>query len=133
MPFSLYSVGILQFYTQSTFYRLCFQVLTTTDFLCGFSNLSLIVFVLTTSKTKIFIFKYFQHLFSTIPSQSTLLSQEVFCDYQINSGNTTNLNKAFKGGEGGGEIFNISGKGGGEPYMRGLCILLGDLITTQNP
>ena len=56
-------------------------------------------------------------------SESTLISQEVCCDYQINLGNTTIA--AFKGR---GEILNISRKGG-EPYMEGLGILLGILIT----
>ena len=41
------------------------------------------------------IFKYFQHWFNAVPSQSTLISQEVFCDYQINLGNTTNLNSSL--------------------------------------
>ena len=50
----------------------------------GFSNLSFFVFVFTTWKKKIFIFKYFLHWFNAVRSQSTLISQEVFCDYQIN-------------------------------------------------
>ena len=63
----------------------------------GFSNLSFFVFVFTTLKKKIFIFKYFSHWFNTntSPSQSTLISREVFRDYQINLGNTTNLNSSF--------------------------------------
>ena len=52
----------------------------------------------------------------------------MFCDYQINLGNATNLNSSLSSGWGGGEgeIFNISGKGGA-PYMKGPGILLGDL------
>ena len=54
----------------------------------------------------------------------------MFCDYQINLANATNLNSSLSsgwgGGGGGGEIFNISGKGGA-PYMKGPGILLGDL------
>ena len=61
----------------------------------GFSNLSFFVFVFTTWKKKIFIFKYFLHWFNAVPSQSTLISQEVFCDYQINLGNTVNFSSNF--------------------------------------
>ena len=43
----------------------------------------------------------------------------MFCDYQINLGNTTNI--ANTSVEGVREIFNISGKEG-EPYMGGLGI-----------
>ena len=50
----------------------------------GFSNVSFFVFVFKTLKKKIFIFKYFGHWFNTVPNQSTLISQEVFCQYQIN-------------------------------------------------
>ena len=39
--------------------------------------------------TTIYIYK-----FDSVPSQSTLTSQEAFCDYQINLGNTTNLNSS---------------------------------------
>ena len=46
----------------------------------------------TALKKKIFISKYFQHWFNTFPSHSTLISHEVFGDYQINLENTTNLN-----------------------------------------
>ena len=53
-------------------------------------------------------------------SESTLISQEVCCDYQINLGNTTIA--AFKGR---GEILNISRKGG-EPYG-GTWYFIGDL------
>ena len=48
----------------------------------GFFNLSFFAFVLTTLKKEN----------NTVPGQSTLISQEVFCGYQISSGNTTNLN-----------------------------------------
>ena len=61
----------------------------------GFSNLSFFVFVFTTLKKKIFIFKYFLHWFNTVPSQSTLISQEVFCDNEINLGNSTNSNRSL--------------------------------------
>ena len=60
-----------------------------------FSNLSFFVLVFTTLKKKIFILKDFLHWFNTVPSQSTLLSQEVFWDYQISLGNTTNLNSSL--------------------------------------
>ena len=52
----------------------------------GFLNLSCSVF--TALKKKIHIFKYFYHLFYTVLSQSTLILQEVFCDYQFNLGKT---------------------------------------------
>ena len=61
----------------------------------GFSNLSFFVFVFTTLKKKIFIFKYFLHWFNTVPSQSTLISQEVLCDNEINLGNSTNSNRSL--------------------------------------
>ena len=61
----------------------------------GFSRLSFFVFVFTTLKKKIFVFKYFYHWFNTAPSQNTLISQELFCDYQINLGNTANLNNSL--------------------------------------
>ena len=61
----------------------------------GFSNLSFAVFVFTTLKKKTFIFKYFLHWFNTVPSQRYLISQEVFCDYQINLGNTASLNSSL--------------------------------------
>ena len=60
-----------------------------------FSNLSFFVLVFTTLKKKIFIFKYFKHWFNTAPSQNTLISQEVFCEYKISLGNTTNLNSSL--------------------------------------
>ena len=60
----------------------------------GFSNLSFFVFVFTTLKKEIFNFKYFLHWFNSVPSQSTLILQEVFCDYHINLGSTTNLNSS---------------------------------------
>ena len=63
----------------------------------NFFFFDLFMFVFTTLKKKIFFF---------VPSQSTLISQEVFFDYQISLGNTTNLNSSLLGG-----IFNISGKG----------------------
>ena len=47
-------------------------------------------------------------------SSIDLISQEVFCDCQINLGNTDNLTSSLYGG-----IFNISRKEG-EPYMRRL-------------
>ena len=56
----------------------------------------------------------------------------MFCDYQINLGNTINLISSLEGwgeGDGGGEIFNIFGKEE-EPYMGELGIFLGDLITS---
>ena len=46
-------------------------------FFCLFQSF-LFVFVFNTLKKKIFIFKYFQHWFNTVPSQSVLISQEVF-------------------------------------------------------
>ena len=52
----------------------------------------------------------------------------MFCDYQINLGNTINLISSLEGW-GGGEIFNIFAKGE-EPYMGELGIFLGDLITS---
>ena len=61
----------------------------------GFSNVSFFVFVFKTLKKKILIFKYFGHWFNTVPNQSTLISQEVFCENQINLGNTTNLNSSL--------------------------------------
>ena len=39
----------------------------------------------------------------------------MFCDYQVNLGNTANLNSTLYEGK----IFYISGKGG-EPYMGGI-------------
>ena len=48
----------------------------------GFSNLSFFVFVFTTLKKKIFIFSF-------------LISQQLFCDYQISLGNTTNLSSSL--------------------------------------
>ena len=39
-------------------------------------------------KKKIFIFKSFLHLFSTVSSRSTLILHEVFRDYQLNLENT---------------------------------------------
>ena len=57
----------------------------------GFSNLSFFVFVF--------------YKFLRVPSQNTLISQEVFCDYQINLGNTTNLNSINISGEGGRTLY----------------------------
>ena len=36
---------------------------------------------------------------NTVLIQSTLISQDVFCDYQINLGSTANLNSIFNGGD----------------------------------
>ena len=91
-------------------------VLTTTTFPF---NLSFFVFVFATLKKKIFIFKYFWHCSNSFPRQSTLVSQKVFCDYQIN----LEINSSFEGGRY--SIFLRRGR----PYMGGLGILLGDLIT----
>ena len=54
----------------------------------NFFFFDLFMFVFTTLKKKIFFF---------VPSQSTSISQEqeVFCDYQISLGNTTNLNSSL--------------------------------------
>ena len=62
--------------------------------------------------------------FDIVPSQSTVISPDMFCNYQVNLENTTNLNSILYGGE----IFKKFWKGG-EPYMGGLSILRGDLIT----
>ena len=48
---------------------------------------------------EIFVFKYFYHWFNTNPSQSTVVSQDVFRDCQVNLENTANLKAAFKGGD----------------------------------
>ena len=61
----------------------------------GFSNLSFFVFVFTTLKKKIFIFRFFYNWFNTVPSHINLISQEGFCDYQINLGKPTNLNSSL--------------------------------------
>ena len=42
-----------------------------------------------------FYFQIFLVLFSTVPSQSTLTSQEVFHDYQVSLENTTNQNSSL--------------------------------------
>ena len=57
----------------------------------------------------------FLNIFSinTVPSQSTLISHEVFHDCQVSLENNTNLTTAFKG-----DVFKIFGKVG-EPYMEG--------------
>ena len=86
--FSRYSVGILVLHL--TYYHLCSQVLTTTTFpflaFFGFYNLYFFVFVLSTLKKK-----HFKNIFSI----ELILDLKVFCDYQINFGNTVSLNNSF--------------------------------------
>ena len=69
-------------------------VLTRTTFLFWLFQPFLFVFVFATLKKKRFIFKYFWHCSNSFPSQTTLVSQTVFCDYQINLG----INSSLQGG-----------------------------------
>ena len=48
---------------------------------------------------EIFIYKYFKHWFNTVLIQSTLISQEVFRDYQVNLENTANLSSSHWRGD----------------------------------
>ena len=90
----LYIQLVFYSFTQTS-YHLCFQLLTKTTFPFLVFPTFPFLFVFTTLKKKTFISKYFSHWFNTVPSQSTLISWEVFCDYQINLGNTTNLNRGL--------------------------------------
>ena len=42
-----------------------------------------------------FIFKYFYDWFNTLPSESAFISQYIFCGYQVNLENTTNINSSL--------------------------------------
>ena len=104
---------VFQFYTHSTLYHVCFQVLTTNTFCFWFFQAFLFCVCFYKFKAENIYFKFFLNWFNTVLSQITLLSREVFCDYLINLGNTANSNSSL--------IF-----GGGELYG-GLDILLRDL------
>ena len=94
-------------------------------FFFGFSNLSFFVFVFATLKKKIFIFKYFWHCSNSFPSQTTLVSQTVFCDYQINLG----INSSLQGGRY--SIFLARGEtlyGGPQNFIGGLDNLLETML-----
>ena len=93
VPFCLYSVIILVLHKLNTLSPMFSGVNKNNFSFFDFSNLSFFVFVYTTLKRKyLFLYIFSIDLAFTIPNQSTLISQEVFCDYQSNLGNTANLN-----------------------------------------
>ena len=114
------------FFISLSSYDLCFQVLTITAFpFLVFPTFPFLCLLFTALKQKTLKNIFSIDLILFVPSQIFLISQKIFCDYQVNLGNTTNLNSSPEGWR-----YSINLGRGEEPYVGGLGILLGDLITT---
>ena len=94
----LYIQLVFYNFTHLTSYRLCFQVITTTTFpFLGFPTFPFFVFVFTTSKKKIFL-NIFSIDLILLQVNAFKYHRKCFFDYQINLGNTANLNSSLYGG-----------------------------------